>query len=324
MGTIKEKLKIFYISKFKEKDNILRINTMGNSQSTHSTQYYITISKSPLDDDTEPLILYSNLTTDLDSIQDFLLGNSNSKTSKNLKKEIDNWFETNKKALDELQEDNLEYEKRRKVPVTLYDINMEKGLYNNFYPGIDDDEYERAERITDEKARYDREIVKYYSYQEDPFNDYIDSGFLECNTITDFFDKSKYEERYNKISYTHPKESTGLEYFFLFFARYMNKDFCWKGNKYSHIPLKITLKVRYDSLDFKSRKIAFGYEKMYGLSPKNWRQSKKVFKETPPENTNKMSSFVKSLTAEKEYLEAMKNFKRMDYDEELKHIEVES
>ena len=54
---------------------------------TYSRQYYITISKLPTDDDTEPLILYSNLTDNLDSIQDFLLGNSDSKISKNIKKD---------------------------------------------------------------------------------------------------------------------------------------------------------------------------------------------------------------------------------------------
>ena len=242
---------------------------------TYSKQYYITISKLSTDDDTEPLILYSNLTDNLDSIQDFLLGNSDSKISKNIKKQFDNWFETNKMALNELQEDNLENEKRRKVPVTAFDIRAKAGCYD--LPGLDPSSVEEAR--VDREARRDINIIHHYERNSNPYNHYITSGFLECNTMADFFDKSRYEERYSKIDYTHPKEATGLEYFFLFFEKYMNKDFCWNENKYHPIPLKITLQVRYRLSDFESRNYIDLSTKMLGLSPKDWRQSKKVCKE---------------------------------------------
>ena len=241
---------------------------------TYSRQYYITISKLPTDDDTEPLILYSNLTDNLDSIQDFLLGNTDSKISKNIKKQFDNWFETNKNALNELQEDNLEYEKRRKVPVTAFDIKNKAG----YYIPQSGDSVEEENRMDREAVR-DWNIIMGYERNPNPYNHYITSGFLECNTMADFFDKSRYGERYSKIKYTHPKEATGLEYFFLFFEKYMNKDFYWNKNKYHPIPLKITLQVRYRSYDFESRNYIDLSTKMLGLSPKDWRQSKKVCKE---------------------------------------------
>ena len=262
---------------------------------TYSTQYYLTISELSTDDNPEPMILYSNLTDNLDNIQDFILGNYDSKISKNIKKEIDNWFETNKKALNELQEDNLEYEKRRKEPVRLYHIHSAAGMYR--LPP--DDDYEdrlgmRAETERDEQMARDWKIIVNYKHNSNPYNHYIKSGFLECNTISDFFDKSKYEERYSKIDYTHPEEATGLEYFFLFFESYMNKKFSWKGNNYKQIPFKLTLQVRYNSPEFKSRK---GFNKMLGLSPKDWRSSKDVFEEAPPDNntSNKKGNFLHSL-----------------------------
>ena len=209
---------------------------MGNSESKNVNvkvnRYYLTISNSLTDHDEG--FMYSNLTDQLSDIEEFLLGNQDSKCSQKIKKEIDTWFETSKKALDELQEEELKKDKKRQVPVTLFDIHLEEGLYENFYPGIDDDDYERAEQITREQMSHDADIIHHYIDNPDPENPYLlKKKYQDCCHISDFFDQSKYSEH----------ESTGLEYFVKFFQNYMTKEFSWQGTDYKPFPRVINLEI---------------------------------------------------------------------------------
>ena len=73
---------------------------MGNSESKDNSFYYVSVYDLQREDEqNKKMFLYSNLSEDLDDIQNFLLGNHDSITSKLIRKEIDNWFDTNKIAL---------------------------------------------------------------------------------------------------------------------------------------------------------------------------------------------------------------------------------
>ena len=208
---------------------------MGNSESKNVivkvNRYYLTISTLLTDD--EEGFMYSNL-TNLGDIEEFLLGNQDSKCSQKIKKEIDTWFETSKKALDELQEEELKKDKERQIPVTLFDIYLKEGFYNNFHPGIDDDDYERYERNTREQINYDATQINHYIDNPNPENPYLlKKKYQDCCNISDFFDQSKYSEH----------ESTGLEYFVKFFQNYMTKEFSWQGTDYKPFPRVINLEI---------------------------------------------------------------------------------
>ena len=235
---------------------------MGNSTSKDKSFYYISIYDLLTDKEDKKMFLYSNLTEDLDDIENFLLGNHDSMTSKLIRKEIDNWFDTNKMALNDLQRDNLDYEKQREIPVTLYDINRPLGLYLL----TEDDDSMHAEIERDERMRDDRQVIVDYKVNPNPHNLYIYLGFNECNNIEDFFDKSRYSKEYNK---EFLQFSTGFEYFFYFYNEFMNREFTWKGFDYK--PLPFVIEFREGNGILKPKK-TFSNE-MNGLSPKDWKQS---------------------------------------------------
>ena len=240
---------------------------MGNSTSKDKSFYYISIYDLLTDKEDKKMFLYSNLTEDLDDIQNFLLGNHDSMTSKLIRKEIDNWFDTNKMALNDLQRDNLDYEKQRKIPVTLYDVNLKTTAY---HLPPDDDVNDRlgmrAETERDEQMRQDRQVIVDYKVNPSPHNLYIYLGFDECNNIEDFFDKSRYSKEYNK---EFLRFSTGFEYFFYFYNEFMNREFTWKGIDYKPVPFVIEFREGNGKLKPKK---TFSNE-MKGLSPKDWTQT---------------------------------------------------
>lgn len=236
---------------------------MGNSESKDNSFYYVSVYDLQREDEqNKKMFLYSNLSEDLDDIQNFLLGNHDSITSKLIRKEIDNWFDTNKIALNELQRDNLDYEKQRTIPVTLYDINRPLGLYLL----TEDDDSMRAEIERDERMRDDREVIVDYKVNPRPHNLYIYLGFNECYKIDDFFDKSRYSKEYNK---EFLRFSTGFEYFFYFYNEFMNREFSWKGFDYKPVPFVIEFREGNGKL--KPKKTFSNV--MKGLSPKDWKQS---------------------------------------------------
>jgi hypothetical protein len=213
---------------------------MGNSNTKSKPYYYVSIRDIPKptsdDPDPEPVYLYSNLTDQLEEVEDFLFGNVNSIISKNIRHDIDTWMEKNKKALDELEQEKLKEEKEIQVPITLYDKNIKTTLYD--LPEDDDDVNGRlamrAEAERDEQMRRHREIIVGYKPNPNPYNHYItDKGYDKCNKLVDFFDASKYSSHY----------STGFEYFVCFFQRYMTEDFSWKGNKHIGIPLDMRMRA---------------------------------------------------------------------------------
>ena len=212
---------------------------MGNSNSKSKPCYYVCIREIPTvtseNPEPEPIFWYSNLTEKLEEVENFLFGINDSVVSKNMRKDIDAWMEKNKNALDELQQQKLKEEKEKEVPITLYDVNLKTTAY---HLPPDDDVNDRlgmrAETERDEQMRRDMDVILGYRPNPSPYTHYItDKGYHECKKLADFFDKSRYSSHY----------STGLEYFACFFQRYMTKDFSWKDNEYTGIPLEMRIKV---------------------------------------------------------------------------------
>ena len=97
---------------------LLLLVYMGNSNSKSKPYYYVAIRDIPKptsdDPDPEPIYLYSNLTDQLEEVENFLFGNVNSIISTNIRHDIDTWMEKNKKALDELEKEKLKEESTQK------------------------------------------------------------------------------------------------------------------------------------------------------------------------------------------------------------------